>query len=88
MPTDVMHARFSSSLSACLSHIVGNILATPALPKRKAGEAGLTWDATKGQVFRMEIHIPPDRVTRNIAMHIHLMVCTQDTIFQATKMLT
>ena len=55
------------------------------MTKRKAAEAELHWECT--QVFRMDVHIPPDRVTRLQPMQIHLELSARDTILQARQIL-
>ena len=41
-----------------------------AMTKRKASEAGLPWESVFGQIFRMDVHVPPDRVTRHQPMRM------------------
>ena len=55
------------------------------MTKRKAAEAELQWECA--HVFRMDVHIPSDRVTRMQPMQIHLQLSTRDTILQARQIL-
>ena len=59
-----------------------------AMTKRTAGEAGLTWESSCSQVFRMDVHIPPDRVTKEQPTQIHLILCIHGTVLQARQILT
>ena len=58
------------------------------MTKQTAGEAGLPWESSCSQVFRMDVHIPPDRVTKEQPMQIHLTLCIHDTALQARQILT
>ena len=43
------------------------------MTKRTASEAGLTWESSSSQVFRMDVHIPPDS-------HSHKGAADADTL--------